>query len=98
MAVTMQYRQHDGTVDRCDRPDAGSDDRLPLWQAGRRPDRTAATEHRSGREMRLTTTSGTKNVAAVTVNPKTPSDLYAATMDGKIFRSVDGGLRWNESR
>jgi hypothetical protein len=48
--------------------------------------------------MRLTTTSGPKNVAAVTVNPKTPSELYAAMMDGKIFRSVDGGMRWNESR
>jgi len=43
-------------------------------------------------------TNGPKNVAAVTVNPKTPSELYAATMDGKIFRSVDGGMRWNESR
>jgi len=38
------------------------------------------------------------DVAAVTVNPKTPSALYAATTDAKIFRSVDGGMRWNESR
>ena len=43
-------------------------------------------------------TSGPKNVAAVTVNPKKPSELYAATMDGKIFRSGDGGVRWDESR
>ena len=43
-------------------------------------------------------TNGPKNVATVTVNPMTPSELYAATMDGKIFRSVDGGMRWNESR
>ena len=43
-------------------------------------------------------TNGPKNVATVTVNPMTPSELYAATMDGKIFRSIDGGMRWNESR
>jgi len=43
-------------------------------------------------------TSGPKNVAAVTVNPKKPRELYAATMDGKIFRSGDGGVRWDESR
>ena len=43
-------------------------------------------------------TNGPKNVAAVTVNPKKPSELYAATMDGKIFRSGDGGVRWDESR
>ena len=42
--------------------------------------------------------NGPKNVAAVTVNPKKPSELYAATMDGKIFRSVDGGMRWDASR
>ncbi len=29
---------------------------------------------------------------------QTPSELYAATMDGKIFQSVDGGMRWDESR
>jgi len=43
-------------------------------------------------------TNGPKNVAAVTVNPKKPSELYAVTMDGKIFRSSDGGMRWDESR
>lgn len=43
-------------------------------------------------------TNGPKNVAAVTINPKKPSELYAATMDGKIFRSADGGVRWDESR
>ena len=43
-------------------------------------------------------TSGPKNVAAVTVNPKKPGELYAATMDGKIFPSVDGGMRWDASR
>jgi len=38
--------------------------------------------------------SATKNVAAITVNPKRPSELYAATMDGSIVRSVDGGVHW----
>ena len=49
-------------------------------------------------ETWIRVTNGPKNVAAVTVNPKTPSELYAATTDAKIFRSVDGGMRWNESR
>ncbi|MBI2159306.1 MAG: hypothetical protein HYU25_02750 [Candidatus Rokubacteria bacterium] len=43
-------------------------------------------------------TNSPRNVAAVTVNPKKPSELYAATMDGQIFRSADGGVRWDESR
>src|SRR3989304_2624255 len=46
--------QHDGTDDRRDRPGAGPDDQPPLWRAGQRPDRTAATEHGGGGEMRLT--------------------------------------------
>jgi len=41
---------------------------------------------------------GPKNVAAVAVNPKKPSEVYAATVNGKIFRSTDGGTRWDESR
>ncbi len=35
-----------------------------------------------------------KNLAAVTVNPRKTSQVYAATMDGVIFRSVDGGIKW----
>ncbi|MGH7392352.1 MAG: WD40/YVTN/BNR-like repeat-containing protein [Candidatus Rokuibacteriota bacterium] len=42
--------------------------------------------------------TGPKNVAAVAINPKMPSEVYAATMDGKIFRSTDGGMRWDEVR
>ena len=38
--------------------------------------------------------SGPKNVAAITVNPKKPNEVYAATMDGSIVRSVDGGVHW----
>lgn len=41
---------------------------------------------------------GPKNVAAVTINPKKPMEIYAATVDGKLFRSGDGGTRWAEAR
>ena len=42
--------------------------------------------------------NGPKNVAAVAINPKKPTEVYAATVDGKLFRSVDGGARWSEAR
>ena len=42
--------------------------------------------------------NGPKNVAAVTINPKKPSEVLAATIDGKIFRSNDGGVRWEAVR
>lgn len=42
--------------------------------------------------------NGPKNVAAIAVNPKKPSELYAATMDGKIVRSTDGGAQWTAAR
>ena len=38
------------------------------------------------------------NAAAVAVNPKQPSEVYAATAEGRIFRSQDGGKRWDELR
>ena len=41
---------------------------------------------------------GLKNLAAVAVNPKRPSEVYVSTMDGKIFRSADGGTTWGPSR
>lgn len=40
---------------------------------------------------------GPKNVAAVTVNPKQPQEVYAATADGTLYRSTDGGKRWGEA-
>jgi photosystem II stability/assembly factor-like uncharacterized protein len=43
-------------------------------------------------------TTGPKNVAAVAVNPKKPSEVYAATMEGGFYRSDDGGGRWVEVR
>ena len=42
--------------------------------------------------------NGPKNVVAVAVNPKKPSEVYAATMDGTIVRSLDGGAQWNVVR
>ena len=37
---------------------------------------------------------GLKNLAAMTVNPRKPNELYAAAADGTIFRSTDGGTTW----
>ncbi|MBI1734535.1 MAG: hypothetical protein HYR51_05110 [Candidatus Rokubacteria bacterium] len=42
--------------------------------------------------------NGPKNVAALAVNPKKSAEVYAATADGKLFRSTDGGARWAEAR
>lgn len=42
--------------------------------------------------------NGPRNVAAVAINPKKPTEVYAATADGKLFRSTDGGTRWAEAR
>lgn len=39
--------------------------------------------------------NGPKNVAAIAVNPTKPNEVYAATVDGKIFRSTDGGAQWD---
>lgn len=41
---------------------------------------------------------GIKGVAAVTVHPRTPAEVYAVTMEGRLFHSPDGGARWNEVR
>ncbi|MGH7416430.1 MAG: WD40/YVTN/BNR-like repeat-containing protein, partial [Candidatus Rokuibacteriota bacterium] len=42
--------------------------------------------------------NGPRNVAAVVINPKKPTEVYAVTADGKLFRSLDGGARWAETR
>jgi photosystem II stability/assembly factor-like uncharacterized protein len=41
---------------------------------------------------------GLKNLAAVAVNPKRPSEVYVSTMEGVIFQSPDGGTTWRPSR
>lgn len=43
-------------------------------------------------------TDGPRHVAAVAVNPRRPSEVLAATTDGKIYRSEDGGTTWHETR
>ena len=35
-----------------------------------------------------------KNLAAVAVRPKRPTEVYAATAEGVIHRSPDGGTTW----
>ena len=42
--------------------------------------------------------NGPRNVAAVAINAKKPTEVYAVTVDGKLFRSADGGARWAEAR
>jgi len=43
-------------------------------------------------------TTGPKNAVAIAINPKKPAELYAATADGKLFRSSDGGEQWDGAR
>ena len=35
-----------------------------------------------------------KDLAAVVVNPKQPNEIYTATIQGVILRSIDGGANW----
>jgi photosystem II stability/assembly factor-like uncharacterized protein len=42
--------------------------------------------------------NGPKNVAAVAINPKKSTEVLAATAEGKLFVSKDGGARWTEAR
>ena len=39
-----------------------------------------------------------KNLAAVTINPKKPNEVYVATMDGTIYKSGDAGMKWKKQR
>ena len=39
-----------------------------------------------------------KNLAAVAVSPKRTSEVYAATVDGQLLRSVDGGMTWERQK
>ncbi len=41
---------------------------------------------------------GLKNLAAVTVNPRKPNEVYAAAADGVIYKSTDGGMRWERQQ
>lgn len=39
-----------------------------------------------------------KNLAAVTINPKKPNEVYVAAMDGKIYMSADAGMKWKKQQ
>jgi photosystem II stability/assembly factor-like uncharacterized protein len=41
-----------------------------------------------------TRADGPRNVAAVAVNPKRSAEVYAATSEGAMWVSEDGGQRW----
>lgn len=41
---------------------------------------------------------GLRDLVAVTVNPRRPDEVYAATADGIIYRSTDGGTTWERQR
>ena len=41
---------------------------------------------------------GLKNMAAVAINPKRPSEVFAATTEGTVHLSTDGGVTWAVSR
>lgn len=51
----------------------------------------------AGKVWRLVA-GGPKNVAAVTVNPMKPDEVYAISADGKLFRSGNAGGQWSEVR
>jgi photosystem II stability/assembly factor-like uncharacterized protein len=39
-----------------------------------------------------------KNMTAVAVNPKRPSEVYTVTEQGRLHRSTDGGETWEDVR
>ena len=39
-----------------------------------------------------------RNLAAVTINPKKRDEVYVSTMDGTIYLSADGGMKWKKQR
>ena len=39
-----------------------------------------------------------KNLAAVAINPRKRDEVYVSTMDGTIYVSFDGGMKWKKQR
>lgn len=39
-----------------------------------------------------------RNMAAVAINPKRAEEVYAASEDGTLYVSADGGATWTERR
>src|SRR5205085_7824297 len=35
------------------------------------------------------------SVNALAIDPRTPTTLYAATSDGRVLKSTDGGVNWS---
>ena len=42
--------------------------------------------------------NGLKNLAAVSINPKNPKEIYVSAADGTIFMSSDAGTKWKKQR
>jgi photosystem II stability/assembly factor-like uncharacterized protein len=42
--------------------------------------------------------TGLKDLAAVAVNPKKVNEIFAATAQGIMFKSADGGTRWERQQ
>jgi photosystem II stability/assembly factor-like uncharacterized protein len=42
--------------------------------------------------------SDLKNLAAVTINSKKRDEVYVSTMDGMIYMSADGGMKWKKQQ
>lgn len=42
--------------------------------------------------------NGLKNLAAVTINPKKPNEMFLSTMDGAIYMSADAGAKWKRQQ
>ncbi len=42
--------------------------------------------------------TGIKNLAAVAVNPRQPIEVYAVSMDGRVYWTADGGKAWEPQR
>jgi photosystem II stability/assembly factor-like uncharacterized protein len=39
-----------------------------------------------------------KNLAAVAINPKKPSEMFLSAMDGTIYVSADAGMKWKKQQ
>ena len=39
-----------------------------------------------------------KNLAAITINPKKRDEVYVSTMDGTIYVSAEGGMKWKKQQ
>lgn len=39
-----------------------------------------------------------KNLAAVVVNPKKPSEMFVSILDGTIYTSADAGITWKKQQ